>query len=316
MKFITDFLNSGTVEQQNRKKLGALVICITAALLVVALIVLAVFGIAGAIKNKNQEDEGETGPQIPKGYVTTTIDPATVQQTLFVIDEAHPYTGTAQLVDFPSKGSSDRAQTESGGAVYSGASGKKATAEAVTAFNKMMQAFYDAKKDDCLYIRSIDASGTIFTFTYYADFENEPDNRPSIYNSEAKAPVATYKWIYDNAAEYGFVRASDAEGEENVFRYVGAVHAKIMADKKLNTVAAYITYLQTKTNVRAQVGATVRGADGKDVKYSVYFIAADETPYVPEAGTYEYTVCSDNMGGYIVTVCKTKITTKTEATPA
>ena len=93
-----------------------------------------------------------------------------------------------------------------------------------------------------------------------------------------------------------------------------------MADKKLNTVAAYITYLQTKTNVRAQVGATVRGADGKDVKYSVYFIAADEIPYVPEEGTYEYTVCSDNMGGYIVTVCKTKITAKTEtntgATPA
>lgn len=307
MKFITDFLNSGTVEQQNRKKLGALVICITAALLVVAMIVLAVFGIAGAIKNKGEEEGEETGPQIPKGYVTTTIDPATVQQgTLFLIDEAHPYTGTAQLVDFPAKGSSDRAQTETGGAVYSGASGKKATAEAVAAFNKMMQAFYDAKKDDCLYIRSIDASGTIFAFTYYVDFENEPDNRPTIYN------VATYKWIYDNAADYGFVRASDVEGEENVFRYVGAVHAKIMADKKLNTVAAYITYLQTKTNVRAQVGATVRGADGKDVKYSVYFIAADETPYVPEEGTYEYTVCSDNMGGYIVTVCKTKITAKTE----
>ena len=119
MKFITDFLNSGTVEQQNRKKLGALLIAITAALLVIALIVLSVAAIAGAIKNKNEDEGEEDGVKIPSGYVTTTIDPAKSNDLLLVIDEAHPYAGTAELASFPNKLSEERSKTETGGVVYS-----------------------------------------------------------------------------------------------------------------------------------------------------------------------------------------------------
>lgn len=317
MKFITDFLNSGTVKQQNRKKLGALLICITAALLAVALIVLTVAAIAGAIKNKGEDEEEETGPKIPSGYVTTTFEEGQSSNgDLLLLDEAHPYVGGAPTVvlmdteeNRPYVNGDERVYYVENRTTFS------LTEAAMAGFLAMVTDFFEETGDNNLYVSQayeadvaseLHKNGCTVTLKYYADLTADPIPKLPIYDAEAKAPVETYQWIYDNAAKYGFVRASNVEGEENIFRYVGAVHAKAMQDKKLTTVAEYITYLQTKHAFPSQLGVTVRGADGKDVKYGVYYIAPDADQYVPEEGTYDYTVSGDNMGGYIVTVTKTK----------
>ncbi|MBO5938662.1 MAG: hypothetical protein J6Q82_04095 [Clostridia bacterium] len=321
MKFITDFLNSGTVKQQNRKKLGALLICATAALLVVALIGLAIFGIAGAIKNKNQEEESEeTGDKIPTGYVTTTFDEGTSSNgLLLLIDESHPYVGSAATVQ---PNSSLRVKTEGGEEIYKGAYGDiNLTQETLDAFNQMMLAFHTANKDQegyrlgsiwlASHLNGLNAEMTPATKELLKTgcaliIENQYDEAaPSIYDVEAKTGKGVYKWIYDNAAKYGFVKVADSAAEGNVFRYVGVVHAKAMEDRKVASFAEYLTYLQTKTNLRSQLSVSVTGADGKATKYSVYYLASDVEHYVPEDGTFEYTVSGDNMGGYIVTVNKT-----------
>ena len=63
MKFLTEYLNSGSVKQQNKKRLGAFAICATAILLCLALIVLTAASIVTAVKNRkaNTEGEGEEG---------------------------------------------------------------------------------------------------------------------------------------------------------------------------------------------------------------------------------------------------------------
>ncbi len=322
MKFITDFLNSGTVKQQNRKKLGALLICITAALLVVALIVLAIFGIAGAIKNKNLEDEEgeETGEKVPNGYVSTTFEEGVSSNgLLLLIDESHPYVGSFTSVQ---PNSSLRVKTENGEEIYKGAYGDiNLTQETLDAFNQMMLAYHTANKDQEGYrlgsiwlaslINGLNAEMTPATKELLKSgnaviIEDQYDEAaPSIYDTETKTGKGIYKWIYDNAAKYGFVKVADSAAEGNVFRYVGVVHAKAMEDRKVASFAEYLTYLQTKTNLRSQMTVSVTGTDGKATKYSVYYLAPDAEHYVPEDGTFEYTISGDNMGGYIVTVNKT-----------
>ena len=309
MKIFSEYFNTGSIKQQNMKRLGGLLICITALLLVLTLLILSVSSIAIAIKNRkaqNPDDTGEApGSNIPAGYTTTTFDATQLASgALLLVDESHPYTGTPTVVEF--KLSEDRAKTESGSVIYSvGGDGKAAIADAVKAFNAMAAAFYKESNDTNLYISSAYdttatsqkigyEAGTMLELDYYVDFDADPMDIKSIYQIEK------YKWIYDNAKNYGFVQASTAEGEENIFRYVGIAHATYMTNNN-KTLAEYLTYLRENKNA-ANKALTISAKDleGNSVSYRVYYMAATETPVVPIKYTYE--VSGDNMGGYIITV--------------
>jgi len=300
MKFIKDFLNSGTAKQQKRKRLGALLISITAALLVVALLVLAGVGIVKAIKNRGVEEEApQDTNQIPNGYVTTTF-PADYMAngTLLLIDASHPYRGNAACVS--NVLTVTRPVDSNNESVYSWFSdllNNNVTEETLTKFNEMMAAFYAETQNTRLYLTKAQY-GTFLTLKYIPEGGTR-DNLLSIYDSEGKAPVAAYEWLYENAAKYGFIQASTAEGEENIFRYVGVVHATYMETKNLS-FADYIAKLHKETGAGKTLKYTCT-ADG--IKYEIYYIAPTDPHLVPEKG--HYTVSGDNGGGYIVTVNKT-----------
>jgi len=313
MKFLSEYFNSGNAKQQNQKRLAALAVCVTAALLAVALVALLIGSVATAIKNKAPDTSGEgddTGTKIPVGYTTTNLSEAGYSihnGTLLVIDESHPFAGTAPAVVLMN---TDRPKDETIAADYkylyavNDITTFSLTQDTLNAFNSMITAFYEESKDNNLYVSAaytaggamsdLHNTGCAVTLEYYTT----APARASIYDSTAKAPVETYKWIYDNAYKYGFIQVSAAEGEENIFRYVGVAHATYMKNNN-KTFSEYVTLLQT-TSASKPLSVPVKDADGKTVKYTMYYLSASAEAVVPANNTY--TVSGDNVGGYIVTV--------------
>ena len=291
MKFLTEYLNSGSVKQQNKKRLGVACICATAILLCLALIVLTAASIVTAVKNRsaNSEEEEEGGNATPSGYTSTTLEASQISTgNLLLIDETHPYTTMPEVVSI-----TDRPQTAEGASVYSTYLDQCfLTKEALTALNKMVADFYAATSDENLYLTKTDY-GCIITLTYYN--EAAQSNTTPIYDAEAKAYVEVYRWIAQNAAKYGFVRASGAEGTENVFRYVGAEHAEAMRALNADNFPAYLDALKA----RCGKPSSARTVSVNNVRYKIYYQAAAETVLVPEKNTY--TVSGNNVDGYIIT---------------
>ncbi|MBE6546263.1 MAG: D-alanyl-D-alanine carboxypeptidase family protein [Ruminococcaceae bacterium] len=319
MKFLSDYFNSGTVKQQNKKRFGALLICITAALLAVALIALMIASIATAIKGKapREEDGEETGGSgIPSGYTTTTFDQSQLSSgTLLLIDETHTYTGTPTVVLMNSARPSD----DAGEYLYwlYDTVNFALTQDALDAFNLMVKDFHAESGDNNLYVKdaynqsaatqvtALHQTGTALTLLYYT-YEGSTDGNPT--DKKTIHNVDTYKWLYDHAHEYGFVQASAVEGEENIFRYVGVAHATYMKNNN-KTLAEYLDILQTRTAGRPlSVQISTKNAEGQavSVAYNIYHLTAEETPIVPSK--FSYTVSGDNMGGYIVTVDRSSAT--------
>ncbi len=319
MKFIKDFLNSGTAKQQKRKRLGALLISITAALLVVALLVLAGVGIVKAIKNRGVEEEVVEDPanKIPNGYVTTTFtSEQMVNGTLLKLgpSQANNYKGVTPTVR-PSD--TNRTKTADGQHIYKGEHEQiNLIQETFTALDTMMVAFHNANVGSSNYTMGAiwlpsltknlhpemsDTTKEILKSGYAVIFEDQYAESPSIYDAEAKTGKGVYQWIYDNAAKYGFIQVADTEAEGNVFRYVGVPHATYMTTKKL-TFDEYLTKLDS-TQAGKTISVSVTGIDGKVTKYEMYYVAPTTPHLVPEKG--HYTVSGDNAGGYIVTVNKT-----------
>lgn len=292
MRFLTEFFNSGTVNQQNKRRLGAMLIAVTAVLLAVALIVLMVASIVTAVKNNRvveDEPDDSEGSGIPSGYTTTTFAEGQASNgTLLLIDAEHPYVGTESLVKIE-----NRPLADDGTPAYSAyLDSCMLTQDALNALNAMAADFYAAKKDGWLYLIKTEY-GLNLTLAYRS---NKTDI--SIYDSANAKPVETYQWIYDNAHKYGFIQASAEEGKENVFRYVGVAHATYIVNNKM-TLTAYLELVKTRTASKS-LQISVKDAENKTVTYRVYYLAGDAEMVVPEK--YTYTVSGDNMGGYIVTV--------------
>ncbi|MBQ8331065.1 MAG: hypothetical protein IJX94_01030 [Clostridia bacterium] len=322
MKFLSDYFNSGSVRQQNKKRLAALAVCATAALLAVALIALMIGSIATAIKNKapdGTESGDETGTKIPTGYTTANLAEAGYSVnagTLLVIDDTHPYAAaTATVQPQPNLRAKD---TETNTDLYRGDYDMiNITQETLDAFNAMVIAFHTEQKDQAdyktgnlwlqgrvsakEYSSAADAALKSATGLIICQQEKGTENdETSIYDSTAKKGVGVYQWIYENAYKYGFVQASTAEGEENVFRYVGVAHAAYMKNNN-KTFSDYLALFQTnKPTASRPLTVSVKDAKGNTVKYNMYYLSSTEEAVVPTK--YNYTVSGDNMGGYIVTV--------------
>lgn len=329
MNFFNGFLNSGTAEQQDKRRLGALLIAVTAALLAVALIILMVASVVTAVKNKRADGEEDDTPSDsntpPTNYTTTTFaDTQLYSGNLLLLDETHAYSGSASLVrPEPAK----RAQADNKNLYRADYSDISLTQEALDAFNTMILAFHEANKNDSgytagkLYLdsniapksttlsastKAAVASGTVLILSDQA--LDSTENEATIYDTTANTGKGVYKWIYQNAYKYGFIRASSAEGEENVFRYVGTVHAQYMNEKG-KTVAEYIEILKAKT-AHNPLKITVKNASGDNEVYHVYYLTVgSESMFVP-TNAAAYTVSGDNVGGYIVTVNTAALKTK------
>ena len=338
MKIFSEYFNSGSVKQQNMKRLGGLLICITALLLVLTLVTLSVSSIVIVVKARraaqNTDDPANTGTNILDGYTTTTFDGvySIAEGSLLLLDASHSYTGSKSTVQ-PT--SNMRAKDDNGNALYRGDYGEiHLTQETLDAFNALMLAFHEAKKDaegyeiGRLYLdsnlspksatpsedtKAVLAAGLGLILAEQA--LDSTENEVTIFDSEATRPTGkgVYAWIYENAHLYGFVRVSDAKEEGNIFRYVGIPHATYMKNNN-KTLAEYLTYLRENKNAHNSVlNISAKDLDGNSVTYRVYYQAAnaETAPIVPDPNSpkkYTYEVSGDNMGGYIITVNTTKKT--------
>ena len=185
--------------------------------------------------------------------------------------------------------------------------------DAFDAFNKMVTEFYGKTKNTKLWVKiayniqggnvSYYANALAVKLDYVTDDENY--TTASIYN------VDDYEWLYDHAHEYGFVRVSDGEGEENIFKYVGLSHAKyIQSQQKKNkdtfySLESYIAELKTTTSDTPIKISTVKKNIGESgtMAYYVYYMPADSAVVKLPTDKYAYTVMAID-GGYVVTYCK------------
>lgn len=113
-------------------------------------------------------------------------------------------------------------------------------------------------------------------------------------------------WIVENSAKYGFI-VRCPEGKEGVtshkycpwhLRYVGKIHATIMADKNL-CLEEYLDLLKTYTYDKPLKYSI------NDVNYEIYSVPSKgelTSVMIPISGNYD--ISGDNLGNYIVTVIK------------
>ena len=108
-------------------------------------------------------------------------------------------------------------------------------------------------------------------------------------------------WIVENYKYYGFIMRYPAnkgnitgiDGESNHFRYVGLPHSVYITENNM-CLEEYLNLIKNHT-YDDPLNLTV-----DDYEYSVWY--CKDTVYVPRDG--DYTVSSDNLGGFIVTYRK------------
>lgn len=315
MNKLLDAFRSGTVEQQNRRRNGIIVICVTALLLILSLLIFAVGSIVRAVSEPSDPTPTPNDSELTGSYTTTTLEAAQVKTgNLLLLDDTHAYEGNPEVVLFANHKS--RPKNTAGKNIYTifGTDTLSATEETVLAFHDMIKDFYEQTQDENLILdgaynvksgNQADkryTAGTVVSLSYYTYYTSSAD-----YEMKSIYEVETYEWIYENAAEYGFVQVSEEKGEENMFRYVGQPHATYLA-KNNKTVAEYLTLLKEKHTYQSPLKISAPGEDGKNVSYSVYYLSAEEMLYVPKHG--QYTVSGDNESGYVITVNNTAAKTK------
>lgn len=108
-------------------------------------------------------------------------------------------------------------------------------------------------------------------------------------------------WLVENYKYYGFIMRYPAnkgsttgiDGESNHFRYVGLPHSVYITDNNM-CLEEYLSYIKSFT-YESPLDITVEHDE-----YSVWY--CKDTVYVPRDG--DFTVSSDNLGGFIVTYRK------------
>jgi hypothetical protein len=303
---ISDLFEGGSTEAQKRKRTVFYTICITLALLMIMLTVLAAIGISNLIAQKIESAEKTAENQISiQNTVSLSLDEQDIYRgSLLVLNGTTPYKGEDTALTF--RGREGRPKTDTGSNVYiilSSTSSEeqdfRATAQTIDAFNAMMKDFYTEKKDDniCIVnaysqakkdlIDPIYSSAQTVELEYYFDYDSDPNDIRSIHG------VDKYTWIYSNAHKYGFINISSADGSgSGIFRYVGIPHATYIKTKKID----FETYLEqlraatTEAPLLIKIGKTT---------YASYFVAATDEHLVP--ADYEYEVNGNNIDGYIIT---------------
>ena len=306
MKNVFLALESGSMEQQRKKKSVAYAIIITAVALMISLSVFLISGLVSLFGGKSEKPNKDNNSLFE---TTTTVFEGSQKDngSLLLLDDNHPYRGTSEIILI--RDAKDRPKTDGGPYVYTigGTPYLGATTETISAFNQMMADFYahpSSGKDDNIYIdkacnitsasqSELFASGLCLALTYYENYNVDSSIRPSIYG------VEKYKWIYDNAHKYGFIQLYPATTEDgstadaNIFRYVGIPHATYIKQNKIS-FEEYLTALSATTPSNP---ISINTVDGN--KY-IYYIPADGEHVIPKNNTYS--ISGDNKGGYIITV--------------
>ena len=310
MSFFETLIDGSNEKERKQKKLCAIVILVTAVLLAIALIVFTICQVVDATSNNNSDKEKDTEEKtvnLGETTVKTLSDTAIYSGNLLTLDSSHRYKGDVDVVNLQQR--TDRPKTEANENTYSVLSAVRdkyhATEETAKALNKMLKAFYEAKKDDNLFISgaydtskiddqdAIYSSGETIALSYFHDYATNGIN-----DQRTIAGVDTYKWIYANAHKYGFVALSS---NSNEFRYIGVTHATAMKAKGLS-LNNYLKQLKNATpDSPMQLDASG--------SYIAYYCPISDVK-VPK--NYRYEISGNNVDGVIVTVNLSKASANIE----
>lgn len=305
MSFIETLLSGNSNSERRNKYICAILIAATAVLLVIALIVFTVFQIAN-ISTNNDSKKDSKEEEAPNVNVGETVplqlsDEAIYSGNLLTLSAAAPYKGTPDVINLQSYSGRSKTDTNENSYTVLKANQQQyhATEKTAEALNKMLQAFYNAKKDDNILIAgaynvdsvssqdAVYSSGEAIALEYFHDYANNGINDP-----RSIAKVELYKWIYSNAHKYGFVAVS---ANSNVFRYVGVTHATAIKTKGLS-VDNYLKQLKLAT-VEAPMLLNSNGS------IIAYYCPKDDVK-VPK--NYSYEVSGNNVDGFFITVDMSK----------
>ena len=300
MSFFKILLEADSEKEFKKKQACALLIVITTILLIVSVIAFAICQVVNITAGKSPDEEKDTAEEaINLGETTTKeLSPTAVNSgNLLTLNSTARYKGDVDVVNLQKR--EDRPQTEASKNAYTVLPAVQskfhATDATATALNKMLKAFYEAKKDDNLLISGaydtsevdsqepIFSSGEAIALSYFHDYANNGIN-----DQRSIAGVDTYKWIYANAHKYGFVAAS---ANSNVFRYIGVTHASAAKLKGL-TLDKYLNQLKNATP-EAPMRLDSSGT------YVAYYCPIDNV-IVPK--NYSSEISGNNIDGVIVTV--------------
>ncbi|MCR4761603.1 MAG: 1-acylglycerol-3-phosphate O-acyltransferase [Oscillospiraceae bacterium] len=125
-------------------------------------------------------------------------------------------------------------------------------------------------------------------------------------------PDGNYAWLTEHAADYGFIVRYPADKAEVTgqngmtwhFRYVGAPHARYMADNGI-CLEEYLKLIAQHTWNTEHLKATVLGTE-----YEMYYVPADETNATTEIKFPKNEdgivpmISGDNIDGFVVAIAK------------
>jgi D-alanyl-D-alanine carboxypeptidase len=309
------------VKRKQNQRIVLLSIFLVVILLVLALAAFGVCLLVDLFKHPeppvtvDPSQNEEPAPEQPSDVVYTALSQLNSKLNageLIIVNKDHSY-DPAQAHDLQIMHGS-QPKNQSGFYVYSLANTSyKLNATALSALNLMLKTYHEVSDGD-MNIKVGSAYRTAAEQESYATPVGQSDHHSGYCFTlkDGNAYLDANHWIYENCHKYGFV-VRYPEGKEAFtgvsdynwcFRYVGVAHATYMKQNNL-CMEEYVTLL--KQNYASGAHLTINGADGN--QYEVYYTAASTsdtltTLQVPK--NFEYAISGDNMGGFIVTVNRSK----------
>ena len=324
---------SGRAAYMRRKKIKRIVLFASLIIVIVLLMLAAILlamNIAQASDNNPDDTTTDTSgsttdnsPSTHDGYTAFMYDSSKAAEgPLVLVNKSHKYIFPSTMAGLSDIRASRNKNTD-GNYSYSCEYDKLMDADALRAFNSMMDAFYaatgngyalvtaayrTAEEQDALGLDtkggySDHHTGCLVTLKFYMD--------GIMYSTSDSKFAESYSWLAEHAAEYGFVvrypdnkvSITGVSNYSNAYRYVGVPHAAYMKSNDL-CMEEYIELLQSHNLSDSHLSST----DSQGNTYEIYRIpvssSAQTSVQVPEGK--QYSISGDNNGGLIVAVNVTK----------
>ena len=300
--------------------------------IVLAILLLLILSIATACSGNGEEKEesssaAESSSVVEESklssnykYVSVNNEETLGKGLLVLVNDAHPYTG-GEPADID--GVYNYLFDDDGNQIMQASgTGVKGSAQVLSSFNSMIDAFYNKTEISNIVINTIYFASSESSDSESATNVDSPEHATgyaldlNTYNDENGSYPAfeadgSYAWMGENCWKYGFIHRYTQDKESatgvtaltNHFRYVGQIHAEIMRKNGL-CLEEYLDYLKSYSLEKPLEFDCENGSE-----YALYYVAASKDKAtnlpVPLNGNdeeYKYGYSGNNMDGYVVWV--------------
>ncbi len=296
---LSELFEGGSIKQQKRKRITFYIICATAALLSLSLLVLPLFPAYIGIR---------------KLVANITAAPQKEELRLDIGAVAEGTVSKSDLLLFSSKDEIGRDITLKTETIAANRSASPpvyyikltatfcGTKDAVTALDSMIMAFRKSNsKANPLYISDAYRSSTSQLnnrpeYSLATVFQLQYDSNKGGSNEitgESTYGVNNYTWLYNNAHHYGFITLGGEQAD--LFKFVGAHHATAMKAESISSLSDYITYLKENTSYEKPLAVQT----AKNGNFAIYYISKDASAMLPTTMSY---TASETSDGYVIAV--------------